>query len=79
MSVWSPWINFFKLYDFYGLVNNKLLSDRKNVISWNNYKGKVLTDNGFRLRSKIYQRGSFKNLKPEISLKSLSLYKFLLS
>ena len=71
MSVWSPWINFFKLYDFYGLVNNKLPSDRKNIISWDNNKGKVLTDNGFRLRSKIYQRGSFKNLKPKISLKSI--------
>ena len=67
MSVWSPWISFFKLYDFYGLVNNKLPSDRKNIISWDNNKGKVLTDNGFRLRSKIYQRGSFKNLKPKIS------------
>ena len=71
MSVWSPWINFFKLYDFYGLVNNKFPSDRKNIISWHNNKGKVLTDNGFRLRSKIYQRGSFKNLKPKISLKSI--------
>ena len=51
------------------MVNNKLPRDRKNIISWNNYEGKVLTDNGFRLRSKIYQRGSFKNLKPKISLK----------
>ena len=65
---WTDWIKFEDLYEYYGLINNDLKTNRGSTIDWNGISGKALQDNGFRLRSKEYGNGSFKSLPLKISL-----------
>ena len=65
---WTDWIKFEDLYEYYGLINKDLKSNRGSTIEWNSKSGKPLQDNGFRLRSKEYGNGSFKSLPLKTSL-----------
>ena len=65
---WTDWIKFEDLYEYYGLINKDLKSNRGSTIEWNGISGKPLQDNGFRLRSKEYGNGSFKSSPLKISL-----------
>ena len=56
---WTDWIKFGDLYEYYGLINNDLKTNRRSAIKWNGISGKALQDNGFRLRSKEYGNGTY--------------------
>lgn len=68
-GLWTDWIKFQELYEYHGLINEDLKSNRGSKINWNGKEGKPLQDNGFRLRSKNYGNGSYKSLPLKISEK----------
>ena len=53
---WSRWYKFSELFEYYGPLDPSIKPTRtKNKISWKGKTGYLLTDNGFRLRSKKYR------------------------
>ena len=68
-GLWTDWTKFQELYEYHGLINEDLKSNRGSKIKWNGKEGKPLQDNGFRLRSKNYGNGSYKSLPLKISEK----------
>ena len=72
MDTWSQWYNFYQIYEYHDLVNKNFISERKEKVNWRGQYGRILTDNGFFLRSKTYTKGSFKNYYPKISINEKS-------
>ena len=58
---WTKWINFGDIYEYYGLLDFTNTTSRKELITFNGQNGRPFQDNGFRLRSKEYNYGYFKN------------------
>ena len=68
-NIWSPWYSFGEVFEYKGLIDETGATVRNIEIEWKGSTGLLHRDNGFRLRSFNYTRGSFSNMpleKPDV-------------
>ncbi len=71
-NTWSPWYAFSQLFEYRGLIAKPGETlRRKTKVKWKGSIGFLHRDNGFRLRSFNYTRGSFSNIDLAPSLEAL--------